>query len=359
MNARISLLTLASLAVITAPASAGVEGDVFVVTEKSGTPSKWRIGVGYAPLFGLKTKFTGLGKFASSSTLEPLGGGVDYNYDDGFVHLDSSGNIGNQTWNWGYTNNSQYNTASGGSITMSQSNSLANGRAEERDDAMTGLELQVYYDMGSVNLLEFGGTPARWGFRGGIHYANINIENRDGITSDINVLTDHFNLNGVIAPLAPFAGSFAGPGPLISDSPTRTSTNTGTAFIAGNRELEVDLTTFNFGGYLEIPVSSKFGMTLEGGVSVAVASGSYSFVSVTTVPGLGTQTSTGRDSSTKMLYGLYLGVGTTYQIDPSWAVQMSGRYQFMEDFDVGANGSKAYLNFDSAFLLSTGVIYSF
>jgi hypothetical protein len=358
MKAHFSLFAFAIFTSIIVPTRAAVDPDVFVDIKKSAAPSNWRFGLGHAPIFGLKTEFTGLGKFASPFFPQPLGGGIDYNYDDGFVHVDSSGNIGNETWNWGYANNSQYDPTGGGSIAMSQSNSLANAHTDERDDAMSGFEFQAYYDMGTVKLLGLNDTPTRWGFRGGIHYANIKIANQNSITSDLNVLTGRFNLNGLIAP-APFTGSFFGPGPLISDSPTRSFANAGSANVTGRRELEVDLTTFNLGSYLEIPVSSKFGMMLEGGVSVAVASGRYTFVSNTTVPALGTQTTIGHDSGTKILLNLYLGMGVTYQIDSAWSVQLSGRYQLMQDFELEASGSRASLSFDAAFILSTGLTYSF
>src|SRR4051812_38459904 len=33
--------------------------------------------------------------------------GADHNYNDGYVRVDSSGNAGGLTWNWGYLNASQ------------------------------------------------------------------------------------------------------------------------------------------------------------------------------------------------------------------------------------------------------------
>jgi len=37
----------------------------------------------------------------------PAIGGVNHTYDDGYVLVDSSGNAGGMTWNWGYQNGSQ------------------------------------------------------------------------------------------------------------------------------------------------------------------------------------------------------------------------------------------------------------
>ena len=123
--------------------------------------------------------------------------------------------------------------------------------------------------------------------------------------------------------------------------------------------MDVDLTTFNFGTYLEVPVAPKFDLMFEAGVSAAVAAGSYNFESSTSATGLGTQASSGSDSDTSVLTGFYLGVGGTYQLNDKWSIQAAGRYQCMEDFELGANGSNASLSFDSAFVLSLGALYSF
>ena len=47
------------------------------------------------------------------------------------------------------------------------------------------------------------------------------------------------------------------------------------------------------------------------------------------------------------------------QINDDWAIQASGRYQYMDSYDVNANGSAASLSFDSVFVLSLGALYSF
>ena len=59
-----------------------------------------------------------------------------------------------------------------------------------------------------------------------------------------------------------------------------------------------------------------------------------------------------------VLAGFYLGVGGTYQINAEWSLQAAGRYQCMDDFKLGDNGSNASLSFGSACVLSLGALYS-
>lgn len=321
--------------------------------------SPWSFGAGYAPLLGMKAEFSGLGTFNRGFPEQPLGGGRDYDYDNGFVHVDSSGNLGGTTWNWGYDNASQYDPAGGGSISYSLSSSLADARTEDGGESGSGFEFFTYYDMGAAMLPIGKDSGATWGFRGGIHYARVDIGNGADLTASTFVLTDRFDLGGVVPPPAPYSGSFNGPGPLIGDSPVRTTGTGAAALVTGTRDLDVDLTTLSFGTYLEIPVSQSFSVLFEGGLNAAIASGTYAFDSATTIVGIGTTNSSGRDSGTDILPGIYVGLSGIYQMTPNWAIQASGRYQYLDDFTLGANGSQAELSFGSTFLLSVGAIFTF
>ena len=357
MNSRLSLMTLSLLSVAANSVLAG-EPAADAITQNP-APSRLRFGAAYAPLVGLKTEFGGLGRFNSASTPQPLGGGRNYNYDDGFVHLDSSGNFGDETWNWGYEHANQYDPANSGSIAMSITNSSADAGTSDDNQAESGIEFFAYYEMGAVGIPALKERGATWGFRGGLHYAHVDTGSNSTLTSGTVTVTDRFDLGGTIPPLPPFSGSFGGPGPLIGDSPDRTIGSGAPAFVAGSRDLDVHLTTLNFGSYLEIPFCRKFSMTLEGGLSAGFASGSYDYQSATTIAGLGTKNSSGSDSELSLLPGVYLGMTGIYQISESWAIQAAGRYQYLDSMELESNGSNATLSFDSAFVLSLGALYSF
>lgn len=323
--------------------------------------SRWRLGVGYAPLVGLKTEFSGLGNFSPAFPIQPLGGGVDYNYDDGFVRVDSSGNLGGETWNWGYENASQIDPSGLGSVDYTLTRGLADGAADEDGGGEMGVEAFGYLDMGAASIIPtLAKRGATWGFRGGFNYNHVDVDNRSTISSSTITQTDRFSLNGTVAPPAPHRdGSFDGPGPLISDSPSRSFGPGRSALISGSRELDVHLNVLSLGSYLELPVLSNFSLMFEGGLSAGIASGSYDFQSRTSVSGLGSRTSSGSDTETSVLPGFYLGIEAIYQLNKNWGIQAGGRYQFMDEFELQSNGSSAALSFDSAFILSLGAVYSF
>ena len=199
-------------------------------------------GLGFAPLVGVEAKFSGLGAFRPPLSPQPPGGGQNYNYDDGFVHLDATGNAGGNTWNWGYDDAAQFNPAGGGSVSMATSSVLRHGEAKGSDDFAPGIEAFAFYDLGELPGLNLGAGPARWGLKATLHYADISIDDSGPVFAGVSRVTDTFSLNGVVPPLAPYTGSFNGPGPLLSDNPTRVTRGAPNgASVAGNREVGVDL----------------------------------------------------------------------------------------------------------------------
>ena len=67
--------------------------------------NEFRLGPSFG--FNITAKFHGFqaAPLAASPGAGPL---ANRDYPDGYVHVDSSGNAGSQTWNWGYHNNAQY-----------------------------------------------------------------------------------------------------------------------------------------------------------------------------------------------------------------------------------------------------------
>lgn len=336
-----------------ATAYAGSDDAKSVISGPPAGASPWRFGAAYAPIFGLETRFSGLGLTGRAFPLQPIAPGTDYNYDNGYVRVDSSGNLGGQTWNWGYRDASQ---VSGNTVAMSLTSSNASASAREADEIAQGIDLSAYYRVGGMTL---GGREGSWGLRGGLHYGRVDIGNSSSLSSPTTIITDTFTLApGAAMPPAPHNGSFSAPNALLGDTPTRT-VSSGTGQVDGSRDLDVHLATLSLGAYLELPVTDAFSLTLEGGLNAALADGSYDFSSSTTIAGLGTFNSSGSDSGTKILPGLYLGVSGIYQINESWGVQLAGRYQYLDSFTLEDNGSQAELDFGSAFILSAGVTYRF
>lgn len=319
--------------------------------------SRWSFGGGIAPLFGVDARFSGLGGFTNPLMSLPTGGGQNYFYDDGYVGVDSSGNTGGQTWNFGYTSHID---PSATELELSISNSASNAVASSSDEADFGFEFFARYDLGEVPRLSLGSQAARWGLKSTLHYANLSISNNSQLTADVVRLTDRFGLNGVLLPMAPYAGSFNGPGPLIRDSPIRTtSIVAGGATVMGSRDLNAHLFSFSVGPYLEFPITERFSLSAELALSLGIMDGEYSFSSATSIPGVGTQNQSASGDETSLITGFSFGLNGIYQINDDWSAYGGVRYQYYEDFEINAGNSKAELDFGGAYMITLGALWQF
>src|ERR1051326_9177978 len=76
--------------------------------------------------FNIKSRFKDLGRLSLRPNTRKTPDGDSYNYDDGYVHQDVSGNYGGQTWNWGYDRPGQI---SGDTFQMHQSKPLGSSKS--------------------------------------------------------------------------------------------------------------------------------------------------------------------------------------------------------------------------------------
>lgn len=329
------------------------------IVDPAPTPSRWRFGASAGVVLGVEAEFSRLGRWESPFTPSFGTSGIDRTYDNGFNNVDSSGNAGNLTWNWGYQDNAQYDAGSG-TLALSTYESFSNASVDDSDDPQFGFNIFGLYDMGVVNGIQIGQQPTRWGIKAGLGYQRISIGNRSTLVSDVLQSTDTFALNGVIPPLAPYSGSFAGPGALMSDVGVfGQQTIAGGASVVGSRDLDADLFLLALGPYLEFPINDRVSLYAETGLNVGLAHGNYAFTSTTSIPGFGAQTTRGEDSETKFIGGVYAGLGASYSVTENWSLYTDAKYQYLTPVEIDANGSQARLNFDGAFVLSLGVLYKF
>src|SRR5437660_2085026 len=89
--------------------------------------------------FNISARFKGFSTLAAPSSTRRTPQGDLYNYDDGYVLTDNSGNFGGQTWYWGYDDSSRQ--VSGNNIVMSRSSISGSSSARLDDEPSYGAEL--------------------------------------------------------------------------------------------------------------------------------------------------------------------------------------------------------------------------
>lgn len=315
-------------------------------------PSRNRLGVGIMMGFNMKTDFEGLGRFAPATDPGPATGSQeDRFYDDGYNRLDSSGNAGATTWYWGYENASQW---VGDTIVMHSTSSVgAAERNEEEDTFQSGLELTYARDLGALG-------RGRWGVESAFGFMDMVIRDRSPLAAPTSVLSDAYQLGGVVPPVAPYSGTFLGPGALLGSTPTRSgATVPGGSIVQGSRELDASYYGFRVGPYWEVPLSEKFAAMLSGGFAFAMVDGEFDYRETVTVPGLVIPDASGSNEEMDVVLGGYVAASIHYYLNESLRAYSQVQYQSLGDYTNNDKGHKATIDFGSSILFSLGLNYSF
>jgi hypothetical protein len=308
----------------------------------------------------ISVDFRKLGGLQLSDPGPATGGQVNRNYDDGYNRLDSSGNAGNMTWNWGYS--SSQSVQGGNLVLQSDSTPATASSGRYQDFPESGMEINYSRELTR-------GKHWRFGLEAALGYTAVSIKDNQTLTYTTTRLNDTYTLNGVVPPEPPYAGSFEGPGPLIPSSPSAGERSTtvlpGAATIFGERKVDSDLFTLRLGPYVEIPLYKKLSLNLGGGLTLAVADTKFSFNEIVTISdplydiNLTSAPRSGSGSQTDFLVGGYAGGSVSYAFSEKVRVFIGAIFQAAGQAVNDQNGKQSVLNLDKALMFSIGANYAF
>lgn len=284
----------------------------------------------------------------------PATGGVDHTYDDGYVLVDSSSPPDGLTWNWGYTDADQV-VGDTMEFHASQANvAYTPSSRTVEDDPQYGGELTYQRLMGTV------GQSGLWGWEAAFSFTDLDFDQRSNGAGATTTTTDSFALNGIVPPsvdpLAPYNGTFAGPGPLLGDTPTRTITS---STMSSEESLSGESFAFRLGPFLEWDVGERASVSLSAGLTLAPTSMDYTFTETTQDALGGTSTTSGNASTTKLLYGGYVSSRVNYDIDESWALFVGAQFQSMNSMELSAGTREARLDQGTTLYATAGLSFRF
>ena len=312
-----------------------------------------RFGVRATGLLRVEAEFSGLGRADPWNIALPLSpANQNRQYDNGYVRTDSSDNTGGTTWNWSYETEGQYNPDAS-TLGYNISEGLGDSRTRENDGPHGGFE--VTWDQPLRR--HSGGW---FGLHASVSYTRIHLRDSGSLAGNVRRLTDVFALDGVIPPLAPYSGSFDGPGPLLGDTPTRSfQALTGASSITGEREAKADLLQFNLGPVGSWRLTDRLSFELGGGLSLAWVDSKMRIRETVTVTGNGSRNRRVSDSDSGFLFGAYIESGLTYQLTREWLLHGGFRYQYLGDFSQSAEGFKLTMDFKNSAIGFLGVSRSY
>lgn len=301
--------------------------------------------------FNLSVDFRNRGGVLPDTLGPATGGGVDRDYADGFVRRDAAGNDGGKTWNWGYTRDAQVSTDGS---TLTQTGYTGNPYADSSDrseDPQYGAELIYGRILGEI-------AGAKWGLELGVNWSTFDVDDTSRLSGSITRVTDAYALDGILPPAAPYAGSFDGPGPLISDTPTRTTATVGSV-IDGARKLEGQLLGLRFGPMVDLPMGDWLSAQLSGGFAAGWLDAEFSYSETASAPDGTSWSRAGNGSSDEWVFGFYARGQVTVQLNERLGIYAAIEYQGLEDATIDAAEQSARVQLDQGYYVSAGLSVHF
>lgn len=276
-------------------------------------------------------------------------GGTDREYDDGFARQDASGPVSATTWYWGYDQAAQ---SGPDGITM---NSLQGNPGADisgvSDDPQWGAEL-TYSRILTV------WADALVGLDLGVSWVDFNVEDSSTVATSLQRVSDTFGLGGAVPPTAAYAGTYAGPGPLLDREPSRSATSAG-GTLSGTRRLEANWWGARLGPLVDIPLGDVLSLQLSGGLAVAWFDAEFSYSETATVPGGAPLAQAASASDDEFLWGGYGRAQFTAAFTRRCGIYAGAQYLLLEDFEISAGTRTAEAELGGTVQAVVGFLYQF
>src|ERR1035438_2230717 len=202
--------------------------------------------------------------------------GDPYNYDNGYVLTDISGNAGGMSWYWGYDNSSQVNFANN-TIAFDRT-TMANvpkvGDSADDDSSRAGAELAYNYEIG----IKENWHHLRYGLEFAVNWMPISLNNQSYFNVMRSLVTDTYSYTPGTTPPGynvpgelPYQGTYQGPDFVINVPPVGSVATAlpGASFLV-QQNFDANLWGFRLGPYLEMPLSKRWSLHLSGGLAVGL-----------------------------------------------------------------------------------------
>ena len=275
-------------------------------------------------------------------------------YNDGYVREDQTGNAGGYTGYWGYDNASQYNS---GAQTLAMHNATSydtSGSSKENGSAFPGFEVG-YGD----NLWDWKRVHIGWD--SGFGFVPIDIKDDESMSATVNQTTYTYGTGGIVVPSAPYHGGPSGSGePIISATPSSTTSQAVAGTVTGSRSLDVFLMTFRLGPSFSMDLSKRFAVTLGAGPALGVVAGEYKYDETITTGGVSAHNS-GKFNATAVTYGGYVNATVMYHLwdDGPADIYAGAQYMPMTEAKFSNGGRQANLNLGGQVYFTVGINWPF
>ncbi len=275
-------------------------------------------------------------------------------FDDGTVLTDISGNAGGQTWNFGYQND----PATASSLNLHRTPSPREGSLRDRND-----EPRPGFEFTAGRRLWTPGRGVTLGLEGASAVNFIDATDRSSVTGTVASQQSTFGVPaGVLLPLAPYQGTFAGPGPLLNASAA--STQSVPASLRSDFTSRVDgfILALKAGPFAEFQLSDSTRLELGAGGALAHSDLDFTY-SETFRAGSGVATPpaarAGSASRAEWFAGFYGRLLANVNLDVHSSLFLGAEYLSFDTASVAAGSKTAKLDLRNLCQLKIGFAFDF
>ena len=273
-------------------------------------------------------------------------------YDDGYVHVDNTGDPDGTTTYWGYDSANQI---SGSTLLMHSASSFSTtGNASGQDAPYVGFDL-AYGD----TYWYWAGAKIGWEF--GFDLLPIYITDNQPMAATVNRSIYSFDTGGIVLPNAPYSGGPSGGGaPTISDTPNPViGTDTINGIVTGRRALDVMLYSFRLGPSFYWNLGQYFGFYAGGGPAIGLVSGKLDYDETILLDDGTSAHNVGHINATKLTYGGYVNATFVFHATDGGDFYLGAQFMPMQDVSISGAGREGKLNLSGQVYFTAGINWPF
>jgi hypothetical protein len=199
-------------------------------------------------------------------------------------------------------------------------------------------------------------TAEKWhfGFDIAASFLPLEFKDRSQFSATEITTTDAYGFAGGIPPGASYEGTFNGPGFLLNDTPSSSSTSLAPgATVNGFSELDGMLWGLRIGPYLEFPVGENFALHCSGGLSLGWLDVDVDWRTD------GPSPSSGSKSNSKTLSGAFLGADILWFFAESWSLTAGAEFEYLNDWEGSFGEHTIELDFTRSLYATLGIARDF
>ncbi len=288
---------------------------------------------------------------ASPADPGPATGSWLRTYDNGFVGVDAGENADGRTWYWGYVDAAQVNLEADTIVFQALQAGPPALVDDQKENFLAGAEVTY-----TRYLLEFG--RAFWGLEFGANYTPVSATDTSRLVTTATLIRDTYSLGGILPPLAPYAGTVEGPGPVIGTTPVRAVLTQPVVF-AGRRKIEATTWAFRLGPNLEIPMGEPLALQISGGAYLMHTDAELHGAETVTVASAPAGERTFRADRQEWTLGAYVRGQVLWSLTPSLGIFAGAEYLLLDEVELRTPLQRARLDFGESFAAFAGVAITF